>query len=123
MPESQRSLSDEARYYLLKFLSEDPHLSQRDLAVRLGISLGKTNYCLRALMEGGWIKVETVRKTQNKSNYRYMLTPKGVSEKARAIHRALQSKIEENKKLSAAITALKREIESCGYERSSPAGK
>lgn len=116
MSESKRNLSDEVEFYLLKLVSENPLLSQRGLAMKLGISLGKTNYCLQSLIERGWIKVETIQKNLNKSSYRYILTQKGASEKARAIHRILQSKIEENKKISAAIMALKREIATGSYE-------
>lgn len=116
MSKLRRNLPDEAEFYLLKLVSEDPLLSQRGLAMKLGISLGKTNYCLRSLIERGWIKVETIHKSLNKSSYRYILTRKGTLGKARAIQRILQSKIEESKKISAAITALKREIAAGSYE-------
>jgi len=81
MPES---LPDETRYRLLKYLEAHPEASQRVLARELGVSLGKVNYCIRALLDRGWIKVMNVKNSDNKLVYRYLLAPSGVEQKARA---------------------------------------
>jgi EPS-associated MarR family transcriptional regulator len=74
-------LTDEVRYRLLKYLAEHPHASQRELARELGISLGKANYCLRALVEKGWVKFRNFKNSENKSAYAYVLTRRGLQEK------------------------------------------
>ena len=70
-------------YRLLKLISEKPEISQRDLAAELGLSLGKTNYCLKAFISRGLVKVDNFRKSDNKRAYAYLLTPQGIEEKAR----------------------------------------
>ena len=70
-------------YRLLKLISEKPEISQRDLAAELGLSLGKTNYCLQAFITRGLVKVDNFRRSDNKRAYAYLLTPKGIEEKAR----------------------------------------
>ncbi len=86
---------DGIHYYLFKVLQEHPQISQRDLAAKLGISLGKANYCLHALVGRGWIKIGNFRKSNNKSAYAYYLTPKGMEEKARVATRFLKKKMAE----------------------------
>ncbi|MEX1080974.1 MAG: MarR family EPS-associated transcriptional regulator [Halofilum sp. (in: g-proteobacteria)] len=105
-----RVLDDESRYRLLKLLEQNPELSQRDVAGALGISLGKANYCVRALIERGWIKVGNFSRSGNKTAYFYKLTPKGVSEKARAARRFLNNKLEEHERVTAEIEALRSEL-------------
>ena len=75
-------LNEDLRYKLLKLLSEEPQISQRDLAGRLGISVGKANYCLSALVDKGLVKINNFRKANNKLAYAYLLTPRGIEEKA-----------------------------------------
>ena len=70
-------------YYLLKLIEENPEISQRQLASELGLSLGKANYCLRALIGKGLVKAENFRNNKNKLAYAYLLTPEGIEEKAR----------------------------------------
>jgi len=70
-------------YRLLKLISEKPEISQRNLAAELGLSLGKTNYCLQAFITRGLVKVDNFRRSDNKRAYAYLLTPQGVEEKAR----------------------------------------
>jgi len=96
-------------YYLFKILQENPQISQRDLAARLGISLGKVNYCLHALIERGWVKVANFRKNNHKSAYAYYLTPKGIEEKARIAARFLRQKMIEFDTLKKEIEHLKQE--------------
>lgn len=102
-------LTDEMRYKLLKLLESDPNISQRQLADVLGISLGKVNYCLKALMTKGLIKAKNFRNSQNKLGYVYMLTARGLEDKARVTVRFLKYKMEEYEELEREITQLRRE--------------
>jgi len=104
--------SDGMNYYLFKLLQENPQISQRDLATKLGISLGKVNYCLRALIERGWIKVANFRKSNHKRAYAYYLTPKGIEVKARVAARFLRQKITEFEVLREEIKNLRHETNS-----------
>ncbi len=102
---------DTTSYGLLKTLTDNPSLSQRDLAKCLGVSLGKVNYCLNALVEKGCLKVGNFRNSSNKLAYAYLLTPHGVEQKAQMTLEFLQSKIQEYERLRAEIAELKRETE------------
>ena len=84
-------------------------MSQRDLARELDISLGKVNYCVRALIRRGWVKVTNFKNSQNKAAYLYLLTPRGIDEKASLTVRFLKAKLRE-------YEALKVEIEQIRYE-------
>ncbi|WP_334078982.1 MarR family EPS-associated transcriptional regulator [Microbulbifer sp. M83] len=103
--------SDEYSYRVLKLLSQNPHLSQRELAKELGISLGKVNYCLKALIEVGLIKAKNFKSSRNKQAYAYLLTPKGIEEKTRITLRFLNSKVAEFQVLQAEIEDLRREVD------------
>jgi EPS-associated MarR family transcriptional regulator len=105
---------DTTSYGLLKTLENNPSLSQRDLAKRLGISLGKVNFCLNALVEKGFLKVNNFRHSDNKLAYAYLLTPHGVEEKARITVHFLNYKMQEYEQLRAEIKELKREAEQKG---------
>jgi len=105
---------DNTSYGLLKTLENNPSLSQRDLAKRLGISLGKVNFCLNALVEKGCLKVNNFRNSDNKLAYAYLLTPHGVEEKARMTVRFLKYKMQEYEQLRAEISELKLEAEQKG---------
>lgn len=85
-------------------------MNQRDLADALGISLGKTNYCIKALVEKGLIKVQNFRNSQNKLAYAYLLTPLGIAEKAHLTARFLRRKLAEYESLNREIELLKREV-------------
>ncbi|TGK17242.1 MarR family EPS-associated transcriptional regulator [Leptospira fluminis] len=74
-------MTDELRHKILKLIEDRPDFNQRDLANALGISLGKTNYCLKALLEKGWIKAKNFKNSKNKLAYAYILTPAGLEEK------------------------------------------
>ena len=102
-------LSDEYRYKILRLLEENPQLSQRDLADKLGVSLGKANYCLQALIERGMVKARNFRNSENRSTYLYLLTSKGFTEKTRATGRFLKIKLAEYEALQQEIESLKRE--------------
>jgi len=75
-------LTDEYRYRILKLLESNPAASQRDIARELGVSLGRVNFCLQALIEKGLIKANNFRNSTTKQTYLYLLTPKGMQEKA-----------------------------------------
>ncbi len=75
-------LTDEYRYKILKVLEANPEISQRDLARELEISLGRVNFCLKALIDVGFLKATNFRNSQNKLAYMYLLTPKGIEEKS-----------------------------------------
>jgi EPS-associated MarR family transcriptional regulator len=102
-------LTDEVRFKLLKLFEANPKLSQRDVASELGISLGKVNYCLRALVDKGWIKATNFKNNKNKAAYTYLLTPRGFEEKTRVTARFLRTKVRE-------YAALKTEIEQIRVE-------
>ncbi len=102
-------LNDETRYQLLKLLEQNPNLTQRALASELGISLGKTNYCLNALIEKGWIKTRNFRRNKKKLGYVYLLTTKGLDEKARMTLKFLRLKQQEYDELVKEIEALREE--------------
>jgi len=102
-------LDETTHYSLLKTLEENPGLSQRDLAKRLGVSLGKVNYCLNALVEKGSLKIGNFRKSDNKLAYAYLLTPRGIEEKARITMEFLQIKMREFERLKAEIGELQRD--------------
>lgn len=115
---------DNTSYGLLKTLEDNPSLSQRDLAKRLGISLGKVNFCLNALVEKGCLKVNNFRNSDNKLAYTYLLTPRGVEEKARITVSFLKYKMQEYERLRAEIEELQREAEQRGLlERTAQAGR
>ncbi|MBC54477.1 MAG: MarR family EPS-associated transcriptional regulator [Gammaproteobacteria bacterium] len=103
-------LTDDARYKILKTLEANPDISQRQLASTLGISLGKVNYCLQALIEKGLIKAKNFSKSPYKGRYLYILTPKGIDNKARLTRRFLQRKQAEYEALRAEIEEIRREL-------------
>ncbi|GAC1431917.1 MAG: MarR family EPS-associated transcriptional regulator [Thermoanaerobaculia bacterium] len=116
-------ISDEIRYRLLTYLNEHPEASQRDVAAQLGVSVGKVNYCLRALMTKGLVKVRNFRNSSNKRSYAYVLTPRGLEEKVDVTVRFLKRKIEEYNAVSQEIERLNREIHaSTGSDAESAAG-
>ena len=102
-------LKDEDRYKILKLLSNNADLNQRQLADALGVSLGKTNYCLKALIEKGMIKAGNFRSNPNKEAYAYLLTPKGIDEKARVTLRFLKHKQTEYETLQVELKELQLE--------------
>lgn len=105
-------LTDEYRYKTLKELQQDPGLSQRELAKRLGISLGKANFCLKVLIEKGSIKADNFKNSANKTGYLYLLTPKGLEEKVILTQRFLQRKVAEYEALEQEIEQLRKEVRS-----------
>lgn len=105
-------LSEENRYKLLKLLDENPEMNQREIASKLGLSLGKVNFCLKALVEKGWVKVGNFSKSPNKKAYVYLLTLRGIEEKAKVTFDFLERKKEEYESLKAEIEELQNEAKS-----------
>lgn len=102
-------LTEEDRYQLLKLLEQNPSLNQRELAKAMGISLGKTNYCINALIEKGLIKAANFKRSKTKMNYAYYLTPKGLDEKARVTMQFLKRKQQEYENLVRELDELQKE--------------
>lgn len=104
---------------VLRTIAQHPRLSQRELATRVGISLGKANFCLQAMIQRGLLKVQNYRKSTNKLAYLYLITPSGMRAKARLTRRFLTRKLEEYEALRAEIEGLRRESEAELSTRSS----
>lgn len=103
-------------YQILKTLDEQPDLPQRALAKKLGVSLGKANYCLAALAEKGLLKINNFRTSANKIAYVYLLTPKGVEQKSRLAVEFLNIKVKEYERLREEIQELRSEAEQTGLK-------
>ena len=102
-------LTDEYRYKILKILEANPEISQRELARELDISLGRVNFCLKALIEKGLLKATNFKNSHNKLAYMYLLTPSGIEEKSAITARFLKIKMQEYAALEAEIDQLRRE--------------
>lgn len=101
---------EDAHFRILRMLEENPKLSQRELAEALGISLGRLNYLLKALLEKGLIKARNFRNNDRKTGYAYLLTPQGCAEKAVLAVRFLRRKHEEYEQLKREIESIQRDI-------------
>lgn len=107
----RQSSNDETLFWTLKMLQENPGITQRSLAREVGINVSSINFCLKALVEKGWIKIGNFGSNPDKLSYVYLLTPKGVYEKAALTRRFLQRKMSEYEKLRWEIEALQLEAE------------
>ncbi len=105
-----KSIDPDVHFRVLHLLEEEPELTQRELAQKLGISLGGVNYGIKALIEIGHIKVGNFRKNPNKSVYLYLLTPKGIAEKANLTAGFLKRKMIEYNALKNEIDAIQRKM-------------
>ena len=103
--------NQELEYRALKILERQPDLTQRQLSEALGVSLGKTNYLLKSLIDIGWVKLENFQKSDSKLGYAYLLTPIGVAEKAAITLRFLKRKKQEYDNLQAEIAQLQKEVQ------------
>lgn len=106
-----KSYEQEILYRLLKILSREFNLTQRDIAREMGISLGKVNYCLSELAKRGMIDVIRFKSAKNKIPYTYVLTPRGMKEKARLTLNFLKRKVAEYEEIKRQIRELAREVE------------
>ena len=103
-------MSEDRHFHALRLLQANPALSQRALARELGVSVGAANYCVRALVEKGWIKIQNFRTSKDKRAYAYLLTPQGIEQKAQITLRFLQRKEAEYLALEAEIARLRQEV-------------
>lgn len=113
-------LHEESHLKVLRLLECDPSMSQRELSVALGISLGKTNYCVKALLDKGLLKVNNFRNSHNKLAYAYLLTPAGFAARAELTAQFLKHKIREYENLRLEIEHLQSEVARANQEQSSP---
>lgn len=104
-------LPDETRYRLLSYLSTHPEASQRDIADALGVSVGKVNYCVKALIGKGLIKVRNFKNSRNKKAYAYYLTPQGLEERVKVTYSFLRRKVAEYDLLKEEIERLTLELD------------
>ena len=108
----QRSkVQEDVHFRVLRLLQENPEMSQRDIASAVGISVGGVHYCLNALIDKGMVKLGNFSVAQDKRRYAYILTQKGLSEKAALTSRFLKRKMEEYKALKDEIDTLQKEME------------
>lgn len=103
------AVTDSSILNALRLLNESPSLTQREMARKLGVSLGKTNYCLRALLSRGFVKVQNFRQNSNKRGYMYLLTPEGVAAKTTLTRHFLARKREEYDALRLELEKLQGE--------------
>ena len=103
-------MQEDNHYNLLRILEMQPDISQRQLAGLLDISLGKANYCLKALLAKGWVKARNFKNSQNKWAYAYLLTPQGIEQKTRLAGQFLKYKLAEYELLKQEIEQLKVEV-------------
>ena len=100
----------DAEYLMLKKLEDNPHLTQREISKELGVSLGKTNYIINALIDKGWIKLKNFKGSDKKLGYSYLLTTQGIAEKAMLAQKFLKKKSDEYNKLKEEIENLRNEL-------------
>jgi EPS-associated MarR family transcriptional regulator len=102
-------MSTETHLKILKYIEANPSISQRQLAQELGVSVGKINYCLQALIKKGLVKAGNFKRSSSRMSYLYLLTPAGIEEKARLTASFLKRKIAEHEKITQEIAQLKRD--------------
>jgi EPS-associated MarR family transcriptional regulator len=107
----QAAAQEDIYFRVMRLLQVHPDMSQRNLAAHVGISLGSLNYCLKALMDKGFVELESFQSSKHKFKYVYILTPAGIAEKIALTGRFLKRKMQE-------YEALRAEIESLGFELS-----
>jgi EPS-associated MarR family transcriptional regulator len=117
MPIQKTTVLVETHYKIMRVLEENPDLTQRELADRLGMSVGGVNYCLNALIDKGLVKMDNFQKSKNKFKYVYLLTPQGIAEKMALTIRFLKLKIQEHEALKLEIDTLKAEASAEEFSR------
>ena len=100
----------QSQYQILKSLEQDRNYTQRQLSKDLDLSLGKVNYCLRSIVEKGFVKIDNFKNSKNKSQYSYLLTPKGIEEKAKLTMEFIRIKTQEYEQLKDEIESLKIDV-------------
>jgi EPS-associated MarR family transcriptional regulator len=107
----RQAANEDRQFWTLKVLQENPGATQRTIAKEVGINVSTVNFCLKALVEKGWIKMGNFSKNPDKLSYAYLLTPTGVAEKAVLTRRFLQRKMSEYEELREEIVALQLEAD------------
>jgi EPS-associated MarR family transcriptional regulator len=102
-------LSNDMRFRILRLFETNPRMSQRELARELDVSLGKVNYCVRALIQKGWVKATNFKNSHNKAAYMYLLTPRGIEQKTALTLEFLRTKTREYEELRAEIDQVRRD--------------
>ena len=105
----QANLQEDTYFRVMRLLEANPDLTQRQLAEALGVSVGGLNYCLKALIQKGFVKVNNFRQSKNKFGYVYLLTPAGAGEKSRLMAKFLQRKMQEYEEIKAEIETLTKD--------------
>jgi EPS-associated MarR family transcriptional regulator len=114
LPGPPDRLEKEEALRIFRELSRSPEMTQREFSSRLGISLGKVNFLINALIQKGFVKVENFKKSNSKSNYLYYLTPVGIKEKSRMTYHFLKKKMREYERLDMEIKQLGEEMRESG---------
>ena len=114
MTSRQAQIQEDTNFRIMRILQNNPDLTQRELADQLGMSVGGLNYCLKALINKGFVKMGNFQKSKNKFKYVYLLTPHGIAERVILTGRFLQRKIDEYDALKADIERFRAEVEDNG---------
>jgi len=121
MTSRQAKIQEDTHFRIMRILQENPDLTQRELADQLGMSVGGLNYCLKALIDKGFVKMQNFQNSKNKFKYVYLLTPQGITEKVTLTSRFLKRKMEEYEALKVEIEALKSEVDAPAQNRTKKA--
>ncbi len=108
---AKKTSQQDARIRILRLIEANPDYTQRQISEALGVSLGSVNYCLRAMVDVGFVKAKNFRSSDNKLRYAYILTPQGVAEKLSLTGAFLLRKMQEFEALKVEIVALQSEVE------------
>ena len=114
MTSRQAQIQEDTYFRVMRILQENPDLTQRELAEKLGVSVGGLNYCLKALMDKGWVKMQNFQNSKNKFKYVYLLTPQGIAERVTLTSRFLDRKMQEYEALKAEIESLHQDVQQAG---------
>ncbi len=110
MTSRQAKQQEDTYFRVMRILHDSPDITQRELAEKLGVSLSGLNYCLKALIDKGWVKIQNFSNNKNKLGYAYLLTPAGIVQKASLTGRFLQRKMQEYEALKQEIQQMKQEV-------------
>ena len=117
----QAKIQEDTHFRIMRILQENPDLTQRELADQLGMSVSGLNYCLKALIDKGFVKMQNFQNSKNKFKYVYLLTPMGIVEKLALTSRFLIRKMEEYEALKLEIQALQSEVDTPGQDKTQKA--
>ena len=112
MTSRQANQQEDNYFRVMRILHDSPDITQRELAVKLGVSVGGLNYCLKALIDKGWVKIQNFSNNKNKLGYAYLLTPTGVVQKASLTSSFLKRKMQEYEALKQEIKQMKQKVKS-----------